>query len=131
MIAAPFTGSLSTAVQVQTGSGGWANGVRAFTRGAPAVSRVVPFVRPAAPLITGVLAGKAALLVGAFAAGYALGDAINGLLDPSQPVPKPQPEGKPVAVKVDDPFSPGVAHSYKITLVEISEGGSAVNKMRS
>ena len=93
MIAAPFLGSLQTAVQVQTGSGQWANGIRLLRKAPSVANGIRPFVRPVVTVAKGAFLAKAALVVGAFAIGYAIGTVIKEplqrlferLIDVSQP----------------------------------------------
>ena len=115
MIAAPFTGSLSTAVQVQTGSGQWTNGVRAFTRAAPALNKIVPFVRPVAPLVKGALLAKGALLLGAAAVGVGIGLLINKAFQnwfPKKPA-GPAPEFEDRVIERDFGRLVNVSYEYE------------------
>ena len=93
MIAAPFIGSLQTAVQVQTGSGQWANGIRLLNKAAPAANAIRPFVRPLAPVLGPALLTKAGLVIGVFAAGYGIGTLLkDALLKPNlKPIDSSQP----------------------------------------
>ena len=121
MIAAPFTGSLQTAVQVQTGSGQWANGIRLLNKAAPAANAIRPFVRPIAPVLGTALLGKVALVAGAFAVGYGIGTLLKDALlkpkikpiDTSQPS-KPEVERQPTEVSFEVPYNASVFATYAV-----------------
>ncbi len=131
MLPVPFTGSLTTSVQVQTGSGQWANGIR-LLRQSPAVANGIrPFIRPIAPAVGTALLAKTALVVGAFAVGYGVGTLLkDALLKPKlRPIDTSQPTLNPASSQTEeDTFveytSPiGQTQNYKLRLAVRNTGG--------